>query len=156
MERVEELKGRPAPDFSLAADDGTRIALKDLRGQTVVLYFYPKDDTPGCTQEACDFRDSLPRFKKSKAVVLGVSPDSVASHARFKAKFGLPFTLLADQDHAVAERYGVWQQKKFMGRKYMGIVRTTFIIDAKGIISHIFTVKRVAGHVEQVEAALSD
>ena len=147
--------GDKAPDFSLAADDGTQIALKDLRGQSVVLYFYPKDDTPGCTQEACDFRDALPRFKSSNAIVLGVSPDSVASHARFKAKFGLPFTLLADPDHAVAERYGVWQQKKFMGRKYMGIVRTTFIIDPKGIISHIFTVKRVAGHIDEVEAALS-
>ena len=149
------LEGKPAPDFSLTADDGSNIALNDLRGQTVVLYFYPKDDTPGCTKEACDFRDSLPRFKDANAVVLGVSPDSVASHARFKAKFGLPFTLLSDQDHAVAERYGVWQQKSFMGRKFMGIVRTTFIIDAKGIVTHVFTVKRVAGHVEQVEAALA-
>ena len=146
--------GDKAPDFSLAADDGTQVTLKDLRGQHVVLYFYPKDDTPGCTQETCDFRDALPRFTQSKAVVLGISPDSVASHARFKAKFGLPFTLLADPDHAVAERYGVWQQKKFMGRKYMGIVRTTFIVDPKGVVTHVFTVKRVAGHVEAVEAVL--
>jgi peroxiredoxin Q/BCP len=148
--------GDKAPDFSLTADDGTQIALKDLRGQHVVLYFYPKDDTPGCTKEACDFRDALPRFEAAKAVILGVSPDTVASHARFKAKFGLPFALLADPDHAVAERYGVWQQKKFLGRKYMGIVRTTFIIDPRGIISHIFTVTRVAGHTDQVEAALSE
>jgi thioredoxin-dependent peroxiredoxin len=147
--------GDKAPDFSLTADDGTQIALKDLRGSTVVLYFYPKDDTPGCTKESCDFRDALPQFKAANAVILGVSPDSVASHARFRAKYGLPFTLLADPDHAVAERYGVWQQKKFMGKKYMGIVRTTFIIDPKGIISHVFTVKRVAGHVDEVEAALS-
>jgi peroxiredoxin Q/BCP len=147
--------GDTAPEFSLAADDGTRVSLSDLRGQNVVLYFYPRDDTPGCTKEACDFRDALPRFKATNAVIFGVSPDTVASHARFKSKFGLPFTLLADPDHEVAERYGVWRPKKFMGREFLGIVRTTFIIDPQGIISHIFPVKRVAGHVEAVEEALA-
>jgi peroxiredoxin Q/BCP len=146
--------GTKAPDFTLTSDSGTRVSLSDLRGETVVLYFYPKDDTPGCTREACDFRDALPRFKSANATIVGMSPDSVESHARFRAKYGLPFMLLADEGHAIAERYGVWQQKKFMGRKFMGIVRTTFIINPKGIITHVFTVKRVAGHAEQVQEAI--
>ncbi|HEY0994453.1 MAG TPA: thioredoxin-dependent thiol peroxidase [Gemmatimonadaceae bacterium] len=124
--------GQLAPDFTLPADDGTEVQLKALRGQPVVLYFYPKDNTPGCTAEACDFRDLFPRFRKGKAVVLGVSPDSVRKHQNFRKKFDLPFTLLADTDHAVAERYGVWGEKTFWGRKYMGVLRTTFLIDAAG------------------------
>jgi peroxiredoxin Q/BCP len=145
---------KAAPPFSLAAHDGSTVALKDLKGKVVVLYFYPQDDTEGCTKEACDFRDAFPRFKKSKAVVLGVSPDSVASHVKFRKKYDLPFTLLADQDHAVCEKYGVWQQKKMFGKTYMGVKRTTFVIDATGKIRNIFKVSRVAGHVEEVEAAL--
>lgn len=146
--------GDKAPEFTLPADDGPDVSLKDLRGQHVVLYFYPADDTPGCTKESCDFRDAFPRFTKSKAVILGISKDSVKSHVKFKKKFDLPFPLLADVDHAVAEQYGVWQKKKFMGREFMGVVRTTFIIDPNGVISHIFTVKKVEGHVEEVEEAL--
>ena len=145
---------KKAPAFSLVAHDGTTVALSDFLGRTVVLYFYPKDDTDGCTKEACDFRDAFPRFKKSKAVILGVSPDSVESHAAFRTKYGLPFTLLSDPDHAVAERYGVWQKKKTFGKSYMGIVRTTFVIDAKGTVQRVFNVKRVAGHAAEVEAAI--
>jgi len=121
--------GDIAPDFTLVADDGTTVTLSALRGKKVVLYFYPKDDTPGCTVEACSFRDNWGALTKRGVVVLGVSPQDAKSHARFKTKHHLPFTLLADPDHAVAEAYGVWGLKKMMGKQYMGILRTTFIID---------------------------
>jgi peroxiredoxin Q/BCP len=150
-----DLMGRPAPSFTLKSDSGEEVSLSDFRGKPVVLYFYPKDDTPGCTAEACDFREMFPRFKKSGAVILGLSPDSVKSHVKFKQKFDLPFTLLADEDHAVAEKYGVWQQKKMFATKYMGIVRTTFVIDAAGKVRNVFTVKKVAGHVDEVEKAVA-
>jgi peroxiredoxin Q/BCP len=146
--------GQLAPDFTLPADDGTEVQLKALRGQPVVLYFYPKDNTPGCTAEACDFRDLFPRFRKGKAVVLGVSPDSVRKHQNFRKKFDLPFTLLADTDHAVAERYGVWGEKTFWGRKYMGVLRTTFLIDAAGKIARVWEDVSVEGHADEVARAL--
>jgi thioredoxin-dependent peroxiredoxin len=146
--------GKAAPAFTLDTDTGERLSLKDLKGKPVVLYFYPKDDTSGCTTEACEFRDAFPRFKKSKAVILGISPDSVKSHQKFKAKYDLPFTLLADPEHAVAEQYGVWQEKSMYGRKYMGVARTTFIIDAAGKIARVFEKVKPAGHAEEVEQAL--
>src|ERR1700757_709818 len=121
VEMVEE--GKPAPDFALTSDAGETVRLSDLRGKQVVLYFYPKDDTPGCTTQACGIRDSYGEFERAGAVVLGVSPDSERSHVKFKEKYGLPFTLLADPDHAVAEQYGVWGEKKYMGKTYMGIQR---------------------------------
>jgi thioredoxin-dependent peroxiredoxin len=142
--------GQAAPAFSLPSTDGTPIALKDLKGQKVVLYFYPKDNTSGCTKEACAFRDALPDYRKSGAVVLGVSPDSLASHDKFRGKYDLPFTLLADEDHAVAEKYGAWKEKSLYGRKYMGIERTTFVIDTAGKIAAIFPKVKVEGHVDAV------
>jgi len=147
--------GKPAPAFTLDTDTGERLSLRDLKGKPVVLYFYPKDDTSGCTAEACEFRDAFPRFDKSKAVILGVSPDPVKSHQKFKAKYELPFTLLADTDHAVAEQYGVWKEKSMYGRKYMGVERTTFIIDAAGKIAKIFEKVKPQGHAAEVEAALA-
>lgn len=147
--------GQPAPAFTLPSTNAT-VSLKDFRGQTVVLYFYPKDDTSGCTKEACAFRDALPDYRKSGAVILGVSPDSLKSHAKFQGKYDLPFTLLADEDHAVAEKYGVWQEKSMYGRKYMGIQRTTFIINPEGKISHIFPKVKVDGHIEEVLAAVKN
>ncbi len=148
--------GHAAPAFSLPSTQGTKVSLKDFRGQKVVLYFYPKDDTSGCTREACAFRDALPDYRKAGAVVLGVSPDGLASHAKFRGKYQLPFTLLADEDHAVAEKYGVWKEKSMYGRKYMGIERTTFVIDAAGKIARIFPKVKVDGHVEEVLAVLRD
>jgi peroxiredoxin Q/BCP len=142
--------GDKAPDFKAATDDGTTVSLKDFRGKKIILYFYPKDDTPGCTQEACDFRDSIARFKKKDAVVLGVSPDSVASHQKFKTKFELPFPLLADEDHKIAEAYGVWAEKSMYGRKFMGIVRSTFLIDEKGKIAEVHGKVKVNGHVGEL------
>jgi thioredoxin-dependent peroxiredoxin len=147
--------GKAAPAFTLDTDAGQRLTLRELKGRPVILYFYPKDATSGCTTEACGFRDAFPRFKKSKAVILGVSPDSVKSHQKFKAKYELPFTLLADPEHEVAERYGVWKEKSMYGRKYMGIERTTFVIDAAGRIARIFQKVKPAGHAEEVEAALA-
>jgi peroxiredoxin Q/BCP len=147
--------GSPAPDFSLLAHDGSTVTLKDFKGKPVILYFYPKDDTDGCTKQACALRDDFPKFKASKAVILGVSPDSVESHVKFRKKYDLPFTLLADPDHAVAEKYGVWQMKKTFGVSYKGIVRTTFIIDGKGIVQKVFTVKRVASHADDVREAVN-
>lgn len=146
--------GKSAPAFSLDTDAGETLSLKDLKGRPVVLYFYPKDDTPGCTVEACEFRDAFPRFKGSKAVILGISPDSVKSHQKFKEKFGLPFTLLADEDHAIAEKYGVWQKKSMYGRSYMGIARTTFVIDKDGKVAKIFEKVKPKGHAEAVEQAI--
>ncbi|HVJ68400.1 MAG TPA: thioredoxin-dependent thiol peroxidase [Caulifigura sp.] len=146
--------GDKAPEFSLESGAGDTVKLKDLKGQPVILYFYPKDDTSGCTKEACDFRDTQPAIKKAGAVVLGVSPDSVASHVKFAKKYELPFTLLSDPDHAVAEKYGVWVEKSMYGRKYMGIERTTFLIDANGRIAEIWKKVKVPGHVDAVLTAV--
>jgi peroxiredoxin Q/BCP len=146
--------GDPAPAFTLPADDGSTVSLTDLTGRTVVLYWYPKDDTSGCTIEACEFRDLFPRFAGGDAVILGASPDSVESHVKFKKKYNLPFTLLADEDHAVAERYGVWVEKSMYGRKYWGVERTTFIIGPDGRVAHVFEKVKAAGHAAEVEAAL--
>jgi peroxiredoxin Q/BCP len=145
-----------APKFTLEADDGSKVRLTDLRGGIVVLYFYPRDDTPGCTKEACEFRDHTKAIDKSGAVVLGVSPDSVESHKRFREKYGLDFRLLADPDHKVAEAYGVWQRKSMYGRKYWGIVRTTFVINERGRIARIFEKVKPAGHAAEVLAALTE
>jgi len=142
--------GDKAPAFKAATDGGDTVSLKSLKGKKVVLYFYPKDNTPGCTTEACDFRDSYARFENANTVVLGVSPDSVKSHDKFKAKFDLPFPLLSDEDHAIAEAYGVWQEKSMYGRKYMGIVRSTFIIDEKGKLAEVYEKVRVKGHAAGV------
>ncbi|MBB6731260.1 thioredoxin-dependent thiol peroxidase [Cohnella zeiphila] len=144
--------GQPAPDFELESSDGGRLKLSQLRGRKVVLFFYPQDLTPTCTQEACDFRDANPDLLKAGAVVLGISPDPVKSHGKFIDKHGLPFTLLSDPDHAVAEQYGLWQEKKLYGRTYMGIIRTTFLIDEEGILRKEWKVNRVKGHVEEVLA----
>ena len=130
---VEE--GSPAPDFELESDEGETIRLSELRGKPVVLYFYPKDDTPGCTVEACGFRDTYSEFEKRGAVVLGVSPDDEASHVKFKEKYSLPFTLLADPEHKTAEAYGVWGERNFAGKKYMGVNRSTFVIDPEGNVA---------------------
>ena len=146
--------GTKAPAFSALTDTGESLSLVDLKGKLVVLYFYPKDDTTTCTTEACEFRDSFPRFKRSKAVVLGVSPDSVKSHAKFKAKYELPFTLLADTEKAIVQAYDVWKEKSMYGRTYMGVERTTFIIDPKGRIAHVFEKVKSAGHADAVMAVL--
>lgn len=148
--------GAKAPAFSLPSDAGSPVALKDFRGKKVVLYFYPKDDTSGCTTQACEFRDTWRDVKRAGAVVLGVSPDGVASHQKFRDKYTLPFPLLADEDHAVAERYGVWGEKSMYGRKYFGILRTTFVIDEEGRITHIFEKVKPEGHAAEVLAALAD
>ena len=147
--------GDPAPDFSAIAvggpyGDGQTIKLSDLRGKTVVLYFYPKDDTPGCTKEACSFRDAFSRFKKQGIEILGVSPDNEASHKKFTAKYKLPFTLLADKDHTIADAYGTYGEKKFMGRTYLGVKRTTFLIDEKGKIKKIFDKIKPEEHASEV------
>ena len=149
---IEE--GKPAPDFELTTDTGERVKLSDYRGQPVVLYFYPKDDTPGCTVEACGFRDSYPDFERRGAVVLGVSPDDEASHVKFKNKFSIPFPLLADPEHEVAEQYGVWGEKKYAGKTYWGVDRTTFVIDADGNVARVMKNVKPDGHPEQVLAAL--
>jgi thioredoxin-dependent peroxiredoxin len=147
-------EGQPAPDFELQSDTGERLRLSDFRGRPVVLYFYPKDDTPGCTTEACEFRDAYDAIRERGAVVLGVSPDNVASHQKFKTKYELPFTLLADPDHAVAASYGVWGERKFAGKSYMGINRSTFIIGADGTVARAMMGIRPAGHAAQVLDAL--
>lgn len=147
-------EGTKAPAFSLPADDGSTIALSDFKGKKVILYFYPKDLTPGCTIEACDFRDALAKVKRKGAVVLGVSRDPVARHRKFKEKHELNFPLLSDEDGKICEAYGVWGMKKFMGRSFMGILRTTFVIDEKGKIEKIFSEVRVKGHAAAVLEAL--
>jgi len=146
--------GQKAPAFSLVSDSGEPVTLAGLKGKKVVLYFYPKDDTTGCTVEACEFRDNWSAVKKAGAVVLGVSPDAVASHVKFKKKFSLPFPLLADEGHAVAERYGVWGEKSMYGRKYFGINRTTFIIDEAGRILKVFERVKPKGHAAEVLEAV--
>lgn len=148
--------GKKAPDFSLYDQNGNKIKLSDFKGKHVVLYFYPKDDTPGCTKEACNFRDSLPKFKNINAIILGVSTDSVASHKKFAEKFNLPFSLLADEDKQVVEKYGVWKEKNMYGKKYMGIERTTFVIDPEGKIKKIFPKVKVDNHHKEVLEALKD
>jgi len=150
---VEE--GRPAPDFSLPADSGEVLSLSALRGRPVVIYFYPKDDTPGCTRQACGIRDAWGEFERSGATILGISPDSSRSHAKFREKYGLPFTLLADEGHEVADEYGVWVEKKFAGKKYMGVERSTFVIDAQGNLAKVMRRVKPDEHADQVLAALA-
>jgi peroxiredoxin Q/BCP len=147
--------GTPAPPFELLSDSGDTVRLADLRDRTVILYFYPKDDTTGCTKEACEFRDHWRAVEKAGAVVLGVSPDGVASHAKFRKKYRLPFPLLADPDHAVAERYGVWGEKSMYGRRYFGILRTTFVIDGTGRIVRVFERVKPKGHAAEVLEAVA-
>jgi peroxiredoxin Q/BCP len=147
--------GAKAPDFSLLSDAGEELSLGGFKGKTVVLYFYPKDDTTGCTMEACEFRDLFPRFTKSEIILLGISPDSPRKHANFKKKYGLPFTLLSDTDHKVAEQYGLWVEKLFWGRKYMGVERTTYIIGPDGKIKQIFAKVNPEGHAAEVSDALN-
>jgi peroxiredoxin Q/BCP len=149
---VEE--GSPAPEFSLRSDAGDTVTLESLRGRPVVLYFYPKDDTPGCTKQACGIRDSWGEFEHRGAVVLGVSPDPEASHVKFKQKYGLPFTLLADPDHSTAERYGVWVEKTNYGKTYMGVERSTFVIDADGKVAKVMRRVKPDTHAADVLAAL--
>ena len=149
-------EGSTAPPFKTTDANGEAVNLKDFRGQKVVLYFYPKDDTPGCTKEACSFRDAFSKFKKKGIAVLGVSPDSEASHKKFATKYSLPFTLLADPDREIAEAYGVWGEKKFMGRKYMGVHRTTFLIDEKGKIKKVFEKVKPEDHASEVLEAFAD
>jgi peroxiredoxin Q/BCP len=149
---VEE--GQEAPDFELASDTGERVRLSQFRGRPVVLYFYPKDDTPGCTAQACGIRDSYDDFEQRGAVVLGVSPDEESSHVKFKQKYGLPFTLLADPDHEVVEQYGVWGERKYMGKKYMGVERSTFLIDEDGRIAKVMRRVKPDTHAERVLEAL--
>lgn len=151
-EWIEE--GQTAPDFTLPADDGGKVKLSELRGKPVVLYFYPKDDTPGCTKEACAFRDRSQELKAKGAVVLGVSPDDVASHGEFRDKYSLNFPLLADTDHQVAERYGAWREKNMYGKKSMGIQRSTFLIGPDGTVRKVWKKVSVDGHDEEVLAAL--
>lgn len=146
--------GSPAPDFTLPTDGDGAVTLSALRGKPVILYFYPKDDTSGCTKQACGFRDLLPDFSAAQAVVIGVSKDGVASHNKFKAKYELPFTLAADVDTTVAQAYGVWVEKSMYGRAYMGMERATFLIDRDGVVREVWRKVKVTGHVEKVLKAL--
>ena len=149
-------EGEPAPDFSATTDAGERVSLSDFRGKPVVLYFYPKDDTPGCTAQACGIRDVYAEFERAGAVVLGVSPDSETSHVKFKEKYGLPFTLLADPEHDVAEKYGTWVERKNYGKTYMGVERSTFLIDSEGRVAKVMRRVKPDTHAEQVLEALPD
>jgi peroxiredoxin Q/BCP len=155
--RLEEMvaEGEAAPDFTLTSDGGDKVTLSDLRGKPVVLYFYPKDDTPGCTAQACGIRDAFAAFEGAGAVVLGISPDSVAKHVKFKEKYDLPFTLLADTEHEVADRYGTWGEKRYMGRTYWGVSRTTFLIAADGIVAKVMPDVKPETHADDVLAALA-
>jgi len=146
--------GDKAPDFTLPTDGNGKVSLSKLKGKKVILYFYPKDDTSGCTAEACGFRDNLPKFAKSDAVVIGISRDSVANHDKFKKKYDLPFALASDEDGKVCEAYGTWVEKSMYGRKYMGIERATFLIDARGEICNVWRKVKVPGHVEEVLAGV--
>ena len=148
--------GDKAPSFKLKNQDAKTVSLADLKGKPIVLYFYPKDDTSGCTKEACNFRDEFPKFGKMKAEIIGVSADSVESHKKFATKYKLPFNLLSDEKKEMIKKYGVWQEKSMYGRKYMGIVRTTFIIDAAGKIRSIFPKVKVASHNQEVMEALKE
>ena len=150
---VEE--GSPAPDFTLTSDSGERVRLSQFRGRPVVLYFYPKDDTPGCTKQACDIRDQYAQFMERGAVVLGVSPDDEASHVKFRDKYGLPFTLLADPDHHTADDYGVWVEKSMYGKTYMGVERSTFVIAADGTLAKVMRKVKPETHADDVLAALA-
>jgi len=147
-------EGDKAPEISLDTDSGEPFQLSSLKGKNVVLYFYPKADTPGCTKEACAFRDSSKKFTKANTVIVGVSPDTSKAQLKFKEKFDLPFTLLADKEHAAAEAFGVWKEKSMYGKKYMGVERSTFVIDTKGVIRKIFPKVKVEGHAEEVLAAV--
>jgi thioredoxin-dependent peroxiredoxin len=149
---VEE--GKPAPDFELTSDAGEQVKLSDLRGTPVVLYFYPRDDTPGCTVQACGIRDAYSEFQDRGAVVLGVSTDDLASHVKFRDKYELPFTLLADPKHEVSEDYGVWVEKKYSGKKYMGVERSTFLIDSQGNVAKVMRRVKPDTHADDVLAAL--
>ena len=151
---IEE--GKPAPSFSLRNGEGETVALESLRGKPVVLYFYPKDDTPGCTTQACGIRDAWGEFERHGAVVLGVSPDDESSHVKFRDKFGLPFTLLSDTDHATAEAYGVWVEKSREGRTYMGVERSTFVIDENGNVARVMREVKPDTHADDVLAAISE
>ncbi len=146
--------GDVAPDFTLPDDTGKMVRLSEFRGRKVVLYFYPKDDTPGCTKEACGFRDMYPAYTEAGAVILGVSPDDVKSHVKFKQKYNLPFTLLADPEHRVIEQYGAWGLKKLLGREYMGVLRTTYVIDEEGRIAKVFSSVKPDRHNEEVFSVL--
>jgi peroxiredoxin Q/BCP len=148
--------GDKAPSFKMPADGGGELSLDALKGKAVILYFYPKDDTPGCTKEACGFRDALPDFSAANAAIIGVSKDSVAKHDKFKAKYDLPFALGADEDGAVCEAYGTWVEKSTYGRKYMGIERATFLIDGEGVLRGVWRKVKVNGHVDAVLAATKD
>ncbi|HEY0777605.1 MAG TPA: thioredoxin-dependent thiol peroxidase [Gemmatirosa sp.] len=148
--------GDRAPDFTADTDTGERLTLSSLRGRPVVLYYYPKNDTAGCTTEACEFRDAFPRFDASGVAVLGVSPDPVRSHAKFRAKYALPFPFVADVDHAIADAYGVWQQKSMYGRTYMGVARTTFVLDRDGRVARVFERVKPAGHASEVASAVAE
>ncbi|MDE0808416.1 MAG: thioredoxin-dependent thiol peroxidase [Alphaproteobacteria bacterium] len=148
--------GDKAPSFKMPADGGGELSLDALKGKAVILYFYPKDDTPGCTKEACGFRDALPDFSAANAAIIGVSKDSVAKHDKFKAKYDLPFALGADEDGAVCEAYGTWVEKSMYGRKYMGIERATFLIDGEGVLRGVWRKVKVNGHVDAVLAATKD
>jgi len=147
-------EGDQAPDFTLQSDAGTDVTLSSLRGRPVVLYFYPRDDTPGCTAQACGIRDVYGDFERAGAIVLGVSPDDEGSHVKFKQRYELPFTLLADKDHSVAEQYGVWGEKSYRGRKYLGVNRSTFIIDEAGLVKKVMHNVKPATHADDVLAAL--
>jgi len=150
---IEE--GKPAPEFELTSDSGQEVSLASLRGKPVVLYFYPKDDTPGCTAQACGIRDAWGEFERAGAVVLGVSPDGEASHVKFKEKYGLPFPLLADTDHKVCEEYGVWGEKSMYGKTYMGVVRSTFVINADGNVAKVMRKVKPDTHADDVLAVLA-
>jgi peroxiredoxin Q/BCP len=148
-------EGEPAPDFTLTSDAGEPVSLSDFRGKPVVLYFYPKDDTPGCTKQACGIRDAYAEFERAGAVVLGVSPDSAAKHVKFKEKYDLPFTLLADPEHEVSETYGVWGEKRYMGRTYLGVSRTTFLVAPEGTVAKVMEDVNPEAHADDVLATLT-
>jgi thioredoxin-dependent peroxiredoxin len=148
-------EGEQAPDFTATTDTGESVSLSDFRGKPVVLYFYPKDDTPGCTAQACGIRDAFAAFEGAGAVVLGISPDSVAKHVKFKEKYDLPFTLLADTEHEIADRYGTWGEKRYMGRTYWGVSRTTFLVAADGTVAKVMPDVKPEAHADDVLAALA-